>query len=159
MQTPYPTKVQRRPSAIYFLVFCMLLLSGGGFYGGINFLVDPSGRSIGMLPTVVQRLPVPNLFLPGLFLVITFGAAPLVLTYALLTKPGWPLAEAVIKDIPYHWAWVSSVGLSIILISWILFQFGFIGYQFPIQPITGLWGVLLLGLLLLPSVRRHFVIR
>ncbi|GAA4454019.1 hypothetical protein GCM10023189_19960 [Nibrella saemangeumensis] len=136
----------------------MLLLSIGGFYGGVSFLTDPSGRSLGMAPTVVQMLPVANLFLPGLFLVITFGIAPFMLTYALLAKPRWALAEAAVNDMPYHWAWAASVGLSALLIIWIVVQFGFIGYQFPVQPITGLWGVLLLGLLLLPSVRRHCAI-
>jgi len=78
----------RRPIALGFLVF----LAAGGLYGGVAMLLDPSGGALQMTE-VLPSLPVPDFKLPGLFLLVVMGAAPLLLVYGLLARPscgcGW----------------------------------------------------------------------
>ncbi len=45
------------------------------------------------LDQVLPLLPVNDYVLPGLFLLLVMGAAPLLLVYALLARPDWPWIE------------------------------------------------------------------
>lgn len=91
-------------------------------------------------------------FVPaGIFILIMFGLAPWFLAYALWTNLSLPPAEDLIRN--YHWAWASSVGLSILLLVWTGGLFCLLGYRIYYQLIDGLMALILLNLLLLPSVR------
>jgi hypothetical protein len=61
------------------LIFFLLLLALGGFYGGIAMLTDPTGTSL-QVADVLPLLPVPDYILPGIFLFVVMGLIPLVLT-------------------------------------------------------------------------------
>ena len=54
------------------------------------------------------------------------------------------------------WAWPGAFMVSIALITWIGVEIMMVGYlsEPPLQLIYGLIGVVLLGLMMLPSVRR-----
>jgi hypothetical protein len=55
-----------------------------------------------------------------------------------------------------RWAWQSALAISSILIAWMLFEIALMGLTAPIQMVMALLGVLMLGLVLLPSVRDYF---
>jgi len=60
--------VPGRPGALWPLLGAMAFLSLGGFYGGLSFIADPSGRALGADPSWLDRRPVGDFPLPGLFL-------------------------------------------------------------------------------------------
>jgi hypothetical protein len=138
------------------LVVAMLFLAFGGLYGGLAMVRDPSGASLGM-DAVLPQLPVPNYVLPGLFLVTVMGLVPLVLAYGLWTRPAWRWAAAVTRSSGHHWAWTLTLTLGLVLVSWLTLQGWLIGFGWPIQFVTAGNAVAIVGLALLPVVRRPFV--
>jgi hypothetical protein len=141
-----------RPTYFYILLVVQVILGIGGIQGGWRLIVDPTGRSLGVPTDILNSLPATNFFLPGVFVLMMFGLAPLFLAFALWTKLPLPPAEAVCPD--YHWAWAASVGLSILLLVWTGILYCLLGYRIYYQLIDGLMALVLLNLLMMPAVRR-----
>lgn len=144
-----------RRLALAALVVSLLFLAFGGLYGGVEMLRDPSGGSLGM-DVVLPQLPVPDFFLPGLFLLTVMGVVPLALVVGLLARPSWGWAAAVTRWGGHHWAWTGTLALGIVLGVWLAVQGWMIGFAWPIQYVTAGNGVAILALTLLPVVRRSY---
>ncbi|MBE0411017.1 MAG: hypothetical protein IBX69_14955 [Anaerolineales bacterium] len=104
-------------------------------------LIDPSGQMMGLPTDMLDGLPITNFILPGLFLILVMGIAPMVITYSLR------------KCLP--WAWIAALILGITLILWICLQIYLWGDPVTIQYIYLVWGLLIAGLSLLPQVRKR----
>jgi len=57
----------------------------GGFAGGLPFLIDPSGKMIGMSSAVLESTPIRDFFLVGLWLAGIFGFGGLLVSYTIWT--------------------------------------------------------------------------
>ncbi len=145
----------QRPLTLWPLLFLLLFLGLGGLYGGIAMLTDPTGSSL-QLTEVLPLLPVTDYTLPGLFLLIVMGLAPLVLTYGLLDRPNWSWAETLSRWSGHHWAWTGTLGLGVTLAIWLIVQGLLIGFKWPIQYITAVNGFLIVLLVLVSGVRRFY---
>lgn len=128
----------KRPLALWLLLFFLLCLAFGGFYGGVAMLLDPSGRALQM-DGILPLLPVVDYRLPGLFLLVVMGLGPIGLSYGLLTRR--------------RWAWPGTLALGAVLFIWLMVQGILIGFQWPIQYVTAVNGLLIIGLALTPAVR------
>ena len=85
----------RRPLLLWPLIILLLVLSlGGGFYGGITMLIDPSGNLL-QVADVLPLIPVPNFILPGIFLLLVMGVFPLFLAFGLIARPNWPRIDSL----------------------------------------------------------------
>jgi hypothetical protein len=145
----------RRPIMLWPLVICLLILSfGGGFAGGIMMLMDPSGELLGVAG-ILPLLPVPNFILPGIFLLLVMGLFPLILAIALLARPDWSWIDSLLQWSNHYWAWTATLILVAILALWLLYEVWLIGV-FPITIITGILGLLILILAMMPGVRRYY---
>jgi hypothetical protein len=131
--------VTRRPAAVWVLLVDLVILGFGGLYGGILFLIDPSGARMGVTLSLLDGLPLRDFLLPGLFLLLIMGVTPLALCIAVWTR--------------WRKAWEATVLLGILLILWLGGEFLLWGYQAPIQAVTSVLGVVTLGACLMPSVR------
>ena len=145
----------RRPLTLWPLVFLLFSLAMGGLYGGLAMLIDSTGGSL-QLTEVLPLLPVSDYTLPGLFLLIVMGVAPLVLTYGLLARPNWNWAAKLSRWSGHHWAWTGTLGLGVALACWLIVQGLLIGFKSPIQYITAADGLLIILLALMPSVRGFY---
>jgi hypothetical protein len=107
----------------------LVVLVGGGWFGGLSFLTDPSGAGMGM---TTAELPgwLDDFTLPGVALVVLFGLLPLV-----------PIALLLRGD-PRGWPATAAVGALLVL--WMLGQVVAIGMTFPAMQLT----FLTVGLLL-----------
>jgi len=112
------------------LVILLILLGLGGFVGGIPMFIDPSGESMGLPPGMLDKLPISNFILPGLFLVCVMGIAPIIIAWGLWNRKPW--------------AWTAALAQSIVLILWICFQFLLWGDPVIIQVIYLVWGIVML---------------
>jgi hypothetical protein len=130
----------RRPAATWVLVGDLVLLGFGGLYGGILFVIDPSGAQMGVPLTLLNGLPLRDFLLPGLFLLLVMGVAPLALAVAVWKR--------------WRRAWAATFLLGLVLLVWLGIEFLMWGYQAPIQGVTTVLCVVLLGACLLPSTRR-----
>lgn len=129
----------RKPAAVWVLLADLALLGVGGLYGGLLFVLDPSGVRMGVPLTLLDGLPFRDFLLPGLFLLVVMGVAPLVLMLGIWRR--WPRV------------WEATLTLGVVLLLWLGGEFLMWGYQAPIQIATGVLDVILLGACLLPSVR------
>jgi len=145
----------KRPVMLWPLVIVLILLSMGGFSGGIPMLADPESGGYLQFADLLPSLPVPNLILPGLFLLMVMGLYPLLLAYALIAKPNWAWMDKLFSWSKRHWAWAATLILVAIIVIWLVYEGWLVGW-FPITYITGMLGVLILLFALLPSVREFF---
>ena len=128
----------KRPFTLWLLLFYLLFLAFGGLYGGLAMLLDPSGHALQM-DGILPLLPVADYHLPGLFLLVVMGLGPIGLVYGLLTHR--------------RWAWSGTLALGAVLAIWLMVQGIVIGFQWPIQYVTAVNGLLIIGLALTPVVR------
>ncbi|MFC1603794.1 hypothetical protein ACFL5F_02095 [Planctomycetota bacterium] len=145
----------QRPVALWPLLFCLLFLALGGLYGGIAMLVDPTGGSLQLTETLPQ-LPVSDYILPGIFLLIVMGFAPLVLTYGLLVRPKWRWAERLSRWSGHYWAWTGTIGLCVTMAVFLIVEGLLIGFEWAIQYITAVDGLLIILFVLVPGVRKFY---
>jgi hypothetical protein len=114
-----------------FTLAVLVVLVGGGWYGGLSFVTDPSGGGMGMTTAELPDWPLLEDFtLPGVALLVLFGLLPLVPIALLLRGDarGWPATAAV----------------GALLVLWMLGQVIAIGLTFPGMQLT----FLAVGLLL-----------
>lgn len=121
----------------------------------VGSALDPSGASMGV-HVLLPLLPVPDFVLPGLFLLIVMGLAPLVLTFGLLARPNCPPADALSRWSGHHWAWTGTLALGIVLLAWLAVQAVMIGFSAGIQYVMVVNGLALLAFALWPSVRNAY---
>jgi hypothetical protein len=145
----------KRPVALWVLIFWLFLLALGGLYGGIAMLLDPSGGLLQMTG-VLPLLPVKDYVLPGLFLMGIMGSVSVISALWLVGSPERFMGEIYHSLMGYHWAWTGTVVLGIILATWLFIQGILIGFQWPIQYVTAINGLLIMLFALLPSVRGFY---
>ena len=145
----------KRPIALWILIFWLVFLAFGGLYGGIAMLLDASGGLLQMTE-VLLLLPVSNYVLPGLFLLFIMGLLPLFLIYGLLARPNWAWLESLFRQIEYHWAWIGTVILGVVLAIWLIIEGVMIGFKWAIQYVTAVNGLFILFFVFFPSVRKFY---
>jgi len=146
----------QRPFALWPLLFFLLFLALGGLYGGVAMLTDPTGGSLQLTETL-PLLPISDFILPGIFLLVVMGLAPLLLIYGLLVRPEWKWAKRLSRWSGYHWAWIGTLGLGMILAVWLVVEGLLIGFEWAIQYISVVDGFLIILLVLIPPVRKFYV--
>ncbi|MBI5324745.1 MAG: hypothetical protein HZB41_05650 [Ignavibacteriae bacterium] len=139
-----------------FLCICLLYIGGGGIYGGISFILDPSGKSMEMAPEVLNSIPLKNFFIPGIILLLIFGIVPLITTTGLILKHGLPFVRIKGNKPMHNWVWHSAYLLSMALVFWILLQLLLIGYGHPLQVMLLGVGVIMFLILRNSEVKEYF---
>jgi len=126
----------------YFLMGLMLFQGISGLYGGITLVMDPSGDLLQMPISMLENSPFNNFLVPGLILLTILGIFPIIVLYGLWKRR--------------LWSWTGTLAVSFTLIIWIGVQIWMVGYhpKPPLQLAFGLLGLILLGLVMSPSVRR-----
>jgi hypothetical protein len=153
------TQHHSRPVSLIFLIGCLLFLTMGGWVGGLSFILDPTGSSLGMGTEAIKGLPVTDFFWPGIFLLAMFGVIPLLILYALLVRPEAGKLEAFSRYFHEHWSWFSALALSVILISWMVFEISIMGLIAPIQWVLSGFSLILFVVVNLPSIRKFYRIK
>jgi hypothetical protein len=140
---------------VWLLVVTLVILALGGLAGAYGFLSDPSGSGMGMADQL-QRLPVPDYTLPGIFLLVVMCILPLLIVYGLLARPRWGFIDPFVLWSNQHWAWLGSLTLGIGLALWLAIQAYFIGFAAPSQWFTALLGLSILVTSLVAPTRRYY---
>jgi hypothetical protein len=114
-----------------FTLAVLVVLVGGGWFGGLSFVTDPSGAGLGMTTAELPDWPLLDDFtLPGVALLVLFGLLPLV-----------PIVLLLRGDVR---AWPATAAIGALLVLWMLGQVVAIGLTFPGMQLT----FLAVGLLL-----------
>ena len=133
----------------------LAFLSLGGFVGGLAFVSDPTGRSIGARLTWLEETPVSDFLLPGLFLLMVFAIGSAVLIAGLLWRPAPGALRRIDLALRHHWAWIGTIAMGITLVAWILYEFTIFQDRIVLQPILLGVGVAMVALCASPSLRRY----
>ena len=95
-------------------------------------------------------------WIPGLILFTTLGMLPLVGVLLLWLRPEWGLMRSLEDLFHIHWVWGVAFGVGLAQMIWIAYQVTTMGPLFWLQPTMFTVGLLIVGLCLLPSVRRYY---
>lgn len=120
----------------------LLMFQGlSGIIGGVGFLLDPTGASLGIPLRWLEGSVFPDYQVPGILLLSVLGLYPLLVTFLLQRRIAWARRG------------VTTVGVALII--WIGVEIFTVGFH-PIPPLQILYGglgVLLLVLSFAPGVR------
>lgn len=105
----------------------------------------------------LDKSPFHDFLIPGLLLFFFLGVYPATAAYSLWRRPGWKWPNRLNPFQRTHWSWAGSLGAGAALVVWIVVQIQWVQVCFLHILFLG-WGVLILGVTLLPSVRRHYAL-
>lgn len=131
-----------RPPWSYLLLACLVFLGGGAIYGGVSFILDPTGGILGIPLEWIQYSPFGDFLVPGIFLLVVLGIGSFVAAYGIARRR--------------IWAWPVGLTLGFVTVLWIIIQYGVIQHYFILQPVIAGVGITIVTLLLLPSMRRYY---
>lgn len=131
-----------RPPSLFLLMLGLLFQGLSGLYGGGALVADPTGALLQMPLRLLDGSPFSTYRIPGLILLTVLDIGPLIGAIGLWLRRAW--------------AWYGAVAIGGALLIWIGVEIWMVGYHAtpPLQLIYGALGGILLGLSLLPSVRR-----
>lgn len=133
---------QKRPRWSYLLLASLVFLGGGAIYGGVSFILDPTGGMLGIPSQWIQDSPFGSYLIPGVFLLVVLGVGSFVTVFGIARRRVW--------------AWPVGIALGIVTVLWIVVQYGVIQQYFFLQPVIAGVGTAIVALLLLPSMRRYY---
>jgi len=124
------------------LILLNLFLAIGALPTGILFLLDPSGKTLGIQSVLPKISFLNNFALVGAWLIVVYGMLPIVLSVGLWTQQ--------------RWAWIATIVLGFIEIAWIISETTILGGFTILYPLYGGIGLLTVVISFLPSVRKFY---
>ena len=149
----------RRSFACKLHIFLQVVLGTGAMFGGLGLVIDPSGELIKMPISLLENSPFSNFLMPGIILLVMLGILPLVVSYALIRKRQWELANKLNLFPEKHWAWTCSLYIGFILIIWITVQVYLIKLIAMVHVVYIFLGLIIQATTLLPSVQNYYSIK
>lgn len=119
-----------------------MFLGGGAIYGGVSFILDPTGGILGIPLEWIQDTPFGSYLVPGVFLLVVLGFGSFITAFGLARNR--------------FWAWPTGLSLGVITVLWIVIQYGVIQQYFFLQPVIAGVGIAIIALLLMPSMRQYY---
>lgn len=146
---------RERPPALYALLLLIGTLSVAGFVGGWSLMTDRTGTSLQADLAWLDRTPVHDFLLPGLFLFLVYGLFGLILMWGLWTGRSFGPLTRLDGRTGHHWSSWGAIALGSILVAWIAFELFVIPDVIWLQPALAAVGLAIIGLALLPSARAY----
>ena len=80
-------------------IVLLLLLGGSAIYGGLMFILDPSGETLGIPIELLAGSPFSNYMIPGLLLFVVIGMDSLAIIFFLVKKMPFAAPMVIIQGI------------------------------------------------------------
>ena len=142
--------IERLPRPITSLrVLSVLLgvLGVGAIFGGLVFVIAPTGAILGIPLSVLRYSPFDDFLIPGLILLIVFGIGSFAALWGVWLRPAWAFATMLTRFTGQHWSWsaVVAIGLGQVIwivtevlmlrgLNWLHFVFGGLGLLIALAP-------------------------
>ena len=147
----------KKPFTCKLLIFLHIVLGIGAIFGGLGLVIDPSGELIKMPIYLLEYSPFENFLIPGLILLVMLGILPLIVSYGLIRKRHWKVADRFNIFPEKHWSWTLSLYIGFILIIWITVQVYVIRQIALVHEVYIFLGLIIQATTLLPSVQEHYL--
>lgn len=138
------------------LSVCLVLLAVNGFVGGYLMLADPNGTPMGMPVSLLERTGFQDFTIPGVLLIVIWGLGSLTTLIGLWARQSSPVFSTLTDWTGEHWGWVASIVLGSGLFVWLVYQVLTLPEIAVIQYILFALALILIGLPLLPAMRRYY---
>ncbi|MFP2994427.1 hypothetical protein ABN763_00885 [Spongiivirga sp. MCCC 1A20706] len=138
------------------LIALLAFLGLGAVYGGSLLIISPSGKLLGMPIYLLESTPFNNFLIPGIFLFVINGIAPLLLIIAFIKKPDSTLAERLNIFSDMHWSWSFIIYQAIVLILWIQIQLNLIQGISVVHTFYIVLAIIILLIALQPSIKKEY---
>lgn len=148
----------KRPAAVIVLYILQAFLGIGAIGGGLMLIADPSGESMGMPTSVLERSPFGSFIIPGMLLLVIFGLLPLLVLYGLVKKPQWTWADTLTPFRNLHSSWSLSLYIGFGQIIWIMVQTYMMNAVSAVHVFYTSLGLLIQAVTLLPPVQGYFML-
>lgn len=152
-------RIKRPWMPLIVLSICLIFLGVNGFIGGYLMLSDPYGAPMGMPVSVLQSTLFHNFIIPGIFLIVVWGAGSFIVLLGLWLHPQKPAFDLVTRWTREHWAWTLCVGLGMGLLIWLTYQVFTLPEIAPVQFILYALAILAVAIPLLPGMRAYYRLR
>jgi hypothetical protein len=149
-------KPQSQTLSLRILLGCLAFLGVSAAFGGIVFVINPSGGLIGMPVSLLRFSPFHDFLIPGLILGVVFGIGSFAAILALWFRPAWSLASALTHATGEHWAWSAALVIGSGQVIWIVTQMLMMRGVSVLHFLYGGLGLLIIFLTLGPNLRRSF---
>ena len=146
-----------KPRIIDSLLIVLLIFLGlGALFGGGALILSPSGELLKMPLSLLKGSPFPNYLIPGIILFIVLGVTPILTSAGMVTKKEYRIAEQLNIFHDMQWQWSFCIYVAMALIGWISLEMLFINAVHWIHIVYIFWGLAILFLSLLPSIRKTY---
>lgn len=143
----------RRPAGIVILASLLGFLTIGALQGGIAMVINPT-EPLGMTVEYLDKAPVDDYFLPGLFL-LGIAAASIITTAGLVFGWKWNWASRIESRIGYRWAWLGALSIGGILLVFEIIELFMVPFHPIMHPLLIAGSLAILILPLTPRARRY----
>jgi len=123
---------------------------------GAMLFIAPDGHLMQWSTSDLAGTPFSDYLIPGIILFLFIGVFSIFVGYGLLKQPAWNGPDIINPIKKMHWAWTASWAAGIIMLIWISVETILLGYISFLQPFIAVYGVIIIFLTLLPSVRRYY---
>jgi len=128
-----------RPLSLWVLVAVLGQLSARAVVGGLALVLSPSGSLVGLSAAPLAATPFADFLVPGVALVVVFGAGTAGVCYGLAVTRAW--------------GWWGAVGLGVALLVWVAVEVA-VGFARPTVVLNAATALAVLALAISPGVRR-----
>jgi len=148
----------RRPATVWLEAALLAFLAIGGVTRGLSFVIDPTGARLGAKLAWLEKTPVRDFLLPGLFLLVVYAIGSVMLIVGLVWRPAPGVLRPIDATLHHHWAWVGTIAMGVTLVAWILYEFTIFTERMVLQPILLAVGAAMVAICAAPSLRRFYEI-
>jgi len=152
--------VQRRsrhlPGTVISLIVLLGVLTIGAIQGGVAMVADPT-EPLGMPTSFLERTPIDDYVLPGLFL-LGIAVASVLTSVGLIFDWRWGWAHAIEHGAGFRWPWIGAVAIGSFLLIFEIVELFLVPFHPVMHPLLIAGSLAIIVLALTPSARDHLVV-
>lgn len=150
-------KWRHKPFPVWLLILLQALLAISALIPGVLLALARDGSMLGLPLWLLKDSPFTDYLIPGIILFVFVGVYPSAVAYGLWQRPSWKFPDVINPFRRIHWAWAGSLASGVIVIVWIIVEVLMIRAVDFLHYFYIGWGLALMFLTLLPTVRRYYV--
>ena len=135
------------------------VLGVGAIFGGLVFVIAPTGAILGIPLSVLRYSPFDDFLIPGLILLIVFGIGSFAALWGVWLRPAWAFGTMLTRFTGQHWSWSAVVAIGLGQVIWIVTEVLMLRGLSGLHFVFGGLGLLIALVMLEPGLRRYLAVK